>query len=78
MTIQKQRLDVTDRVVGKFGDGQLNLYLEKEKIGQMVSENNYELKTGYEFTDNRFYQMADVVTGPDQKYVDCDYENGWC
>ncbi|MCM3161212.1 MULTISPECIES: YusG family protein [Bacillaceae] len=78
MTIQKQQLDITDRVVGKFGDGQLNLYLEKERIGQMVSENNYDLKAGYEFNNNRFYQVADVVTGPDQKYVDCDYENGWC
>ncbi|PMC40575.1 DUF2553 domain-containing protein [Bacillus sp. UMB0899] len=78
MSIQKQRLDITDRVVGKFGDGQLNLYLEKEKIGQMVSENNYDLKAGYEFNDSRFYQIEDVVSEPDQKYVDCDDENGWC
>lgn len=78
MTFHKQRLDITDRVVGKFGDGQLNLYLEKEKIGQMVSENNYDLKSGYEFSDSRFYQIADVLSEPDQKYVDCDDENGWC
>ncbi|APH03773.1 YusG family protein [Bacillus weihaiensis] len=78
MSIQKQRLDITDRVVGKFGDGQLNLYLEKEKIGQMVTENQYNLKQGFEFDQNRFYQYADVVTGKDQKYVDCDDENGWC
>jgi hypothetical protein len=78
MSIEKQRLDITDRVVGKFGGGQLNLYLEKEKIGQMVSEDNYELKQGYEYNDSRFYQFADVVTGSDQKYVDCDDENGWC
>ncbi|WP_273124917.1 YusG family protein [Metabacillus sp. HB246100] len=78
MSIQKQRLDITDRVVGKFGDGQLNLYLEKEKIGQMVTENQYNLKQGFEFDQNRFYQYADVLTGEDQKYVDCDDENGWC
>lgn len=78
MSIEKQRLDITDRVVGKFGEGQLNLYLEKEKIGQMVSENNYQLKSGYEYNENRFYQFADVITGADQKYVDCDDENGWC
>ncbi|MCM3440007.1 YusG family protein [Metabacillus halosaccharovorans] len=78
MSIQKQRLDITDRVVGKFGDGQLNLYLENEKIGQMVSENNYNLKAGYEFSNSHFYQIADVLSGPDQKYVDCDDENGWC
>ncbi|MDQ0229681.1 YusG family protein [Metabacillus malikii] len=78
MSLQKQRLDITDRVVGKFAEGQLNLYLEKEKIGQMVSENNYDLKEGYEFQDSRFFQYADVVTEPNQKYVDCDDENGWC
>ncbi|OAS87665.1 MULTISPECIES: YusG family protein [Metabacillus] len=78
MSFEKQRLDITDRVVGKFTDGQLNLYLEKEMIGQMVSENNYDLKTGYEFNNSRFYQFADVITGSDQKYVDCDDENGWC
>jgi hypothetical protein len=78
MSFEKQRLDITDRVVGKFTDGQLNLYLEKEMIGQMVSENNYDLKTGYEFNNSRFYQFADVITGQDQKYVDCDDENGWC
>jgi hypothetical protein len=78
MSFEKQRVDITDRVVGKFTDGQLNLYLEKEMIGQMVSENNYDLKTGYEFNNSRFYQFADVITGSDQKYVDCDDENGWC
>ena len=78
MSFEKQRLDITDRVVGKFTDGQLNLYLEKEMIGQMVSENNYDLKSGYEFNNSRFYQFADGLTGSDQKYVDCDDENGWC
>jgi hypothetical protein len=78
MSFEKQRLDITDRVVGKFTDGHLNLYLEKEMIGQMVSENNYDLKAGYELNNSRFYQSADVITGPDQKYVDCDDENGWC
>lgn len=78
MSLEKQRLDITDRIVGKFNDGQLNLYLEKEKIGQMISENNYELNAGYEYNNSRFYQSADVITGQDQKYVDCDDENGWC
>ncbi|MBM7605838.1 hypothetical protein JOC75_003866 [Metabacillus crassostreae] len=78
MSIEKKHLDITDRVVGKFGDGQLNLYLEKEKIGQMIAENDYDLKQGYLFDNSRFYQIADVLTGQDQKYVDCDYENGWC
>ncbi|MDQ0225474.1 YusG family protein [Metabacillus niabensis] len=78
MSFEKQRLDITDRVVGKFTDGQLNLYLESEKIGQMVSENQYNLKQGYEFQNSRFYQYADVPSKKDEKYVDCDDENGWC
>lgn len=78
MSFEKQRLDITDRVVGKFTDGQLNLYLESEKIGQMVSENQYNLKQGFEFQNSRFYQHADVLSKKDEKYVDCDDENGWC
>lgn len=81
MTIEKQRLNITDRVVGKFSNGQINLFLENEQIGQMVSkgtESTFDLKTNYQYENNSFYQYVDVLTQPDEKYVDCDDVNGWC
>ncbi|MBD1380790.1 YusG family protein [Metabacillus arenae] len=81
MTIEKKSIDITDRITGKFQEGQMKLFLEKEQIGQMISGakgNEFELKNGYYFDNERFYQMADVTSQPDAKYVDCDYENGWC
>ncbi|MGD6817283.1 YusG family protein [Metabacillus sp. 84] len=81
MTLKKQRIDVTDRITGKFENGEMNLYLQHEHIGKMTYGDNgsrFELKKGIEASQNRFFQMADVTQEPDQKYVDCDDENGWC
>ncbi|MBD8070426.1 YusG family protein [Bacillus sp. PS06] len=81
MVLEKKRIDVTDRVVAKLGANQMDLYMENEMIGKMVQSeqgNQYELKNGFEEEQNKIYQHVDVTTGPDQKYVDCDDENGWC
>ncbi|MCG8397103.1 YusG family protein [Bacillus atrophaeus] len=78
MAISKQRFDVTDHVTGRFQDGRLSLYHEDEMIGQMTGMNEYELKPGFSFENEKFYKTADAVSGSDAKYVDCDYENGWC
>lgn len=81
MTLEKQRLNITDRVVGKFSNGQINLFLEDEQIGQMVSKGahpSFDLKTNYQYENNSFYQYVDVPTKHDEKYVDCDDVNGWC
>ncbi|MTH53897.1 DUF2553 family protein [Bacillus mangrovi] len=81
MTLKKQRIDVTDKVTGKFADGQLNLYLDDQPIGSMTygdGGSRFQLNSGLEQSENRFFQMADVPSKPDEKYVDCDDENGWC
>lgn len=81
MAFEKKRLEITDRVTGRFLEGQLHLYANDEQIGRMTSGPNgsqVELKEGYEHESNRFYQMADTTTGQTQQYVDCDDENGWC
>ncbi|MFC4323547.1 YusG family protein [Litchfieldia salsa] len=81
MVLEKKRLDITDRVVGKLGPNNMDLYLENELIGKMsLSDegNRYELNNGFEEEQNKIYQYVDITTGPDQKYVDCDDENGWC
>ncbi len=81
MMLEKKRLDITDRVVAKLGNNQMDLFVENESIGYMTMTgqgNQFELKNGYEADQNKIYQYVDVTTGPDQKYVDCDDENGWC
>lgn len=54
------------------------LYHQNEEIGKMMSENQYELKSGYSYHENRFYHLSDTLTHGTEKYVDCDDENGWC
>jgi len=81
VVLENKKIDITDRVVGKLGTDQLDLYVENEPIGHMLYTNNgnqFNLKEGYEANQNRIYQFADITAGPDQKYVDCDDENGWC
>ncbi|USK33361.1 YusG family protein [Bacillus sp. F19] len=70
MSFEKKRLDITDRVTGRFSEGQMNLFFEKEQIGTMSfsqNGNQVSLKNGYEEENHSFFQ-----------YVDCDEENGWC
>nr|WGE08398.1 YusG family protein [Bacillus subtilis] len=79
MAFDKQKLDVTNDVTVLLSKWyRLSLYHDNEMIYQMTSMNEYELKPGYSFENEKFYKTADVVSGDDAKYVDCDYENGWC
>jgi hypothetical protein len=81
MTLDNKRLDITDRVVGKMSDQGFNLYVENESIGQMTfteQGNQFSLKNGYEQEGSRIFQQVQVPSEKDAKYVDCDYENGWC
>ncbi|KAA0545425.1 DUF2553 family protein [Bacillus sp. BGMRC 2118] len=79
--LEQQKLDITDRVVGKLNNNQMDLYVEEQPIGRMLftnQGNQYELNSGYEHENNKIFHYADVTTGADQKYTDCDEENGWC
>jgi hypothetical protein len=81
MVLKHTRIEVTDRVVGKLGDNEMKLYVEKEPIGKIRFTNEgaqYELKQGYEQEASKIFTYADIPTNPDMKYVDCDDENGWC
>ncbi|MFD1737704.1 YusG family protein [Bacillus salitolerans] len=80
MVLERRKLDITDRVVGKLNQNQMDLFVEEQPIGKMLftnQGNQYDLKSGYEQENNRIYHYTEVTTNPDQKYVDCD-ENGWC
>ncbi|MGE6630004.1 YusG family protein [Bacillus sp. NPDC077027] len=78
MSFQKEQVDITSHITGRFKENGMVLYHNKEEIGKMISEDQYELKSGYSYDGNRFYQLADTLTSGTEKYVDCDEENGWC
>ncbi|QFT90493.1 hypothetical protein FIU87_17765 [Bacillus sp. THAF10] len=81
MTLENKRLDITDRVNGKMTEQGFELFVEKESIGHFtITEhgNQYRLNNGYQQEGNRIYQNVQVPSKEDSKYVDCDYENGWC
>lgn len=79
MTDQRNRLDVTERVYGKLDNGDMNLYLDKQQIGRMVSTPQgylYEMADGFDFDQNKIYENVDPKA-KDKKYVD-DCDLGWC
>lgn len=80
MSLEKQKLDITDRVVGKIQNGELVLYLENERIGKMPLPNDcgFQLEGHhYECTGDKIFQNVSVPGSSDPKYTDCD-EGGWC
>jgi len=80
MTLKQQKIDITDRVVGKFAEGELVLYLENERIGTMSlpSDCNIKLEEHHlECSGDKIYQKFSTPTADDPKYTDCD-EGGWC
>jgi hypothetical protein len=79
MTLKQQRLDVTDRVVGKLKNGEIELFLENSSIGKIkLSEHmQVELDHHFEAEQQKIYQNVTVTEQPDAKYTDCD-DGGWC
>ena len=78
LSFQKEQVDITEHVTGRFKESGMVLYHQNEEIGTMISKNQYELKSGYSYDQNRFYRLSDTLTHGTEKYVDCDDENGWC
>ncbi|WP_409290214.1 YusG family protein [Peribacillus sp. SCS-37] len=80
MVLKKKQIDITESVIGKIENGEMNLYSGNEHIGKLEDTEDgltYRLNEGYE-TDNRsIYHLADVTENPDMKYTDCD-QGGWC
>jgi hypothetical protein len=81
MVLEKKRLDITERVIGKLGNGEIQLFEENKPIGRLIlneNRNRFELKNGYEEEQNKIYKYVTITASPDEKYVDCDSESGWC
>jgi hypothetical protein len=80
MTLQSQRLDITDHIVGKLKNGVIELYHENQPIGKITLPNgsNIELSHHYEMDQQqRVYQHYTATSQPEARYTDCD-EGGWC
>ncbi|MEH7439138.1 YusG family protein [Neobacillus drentensis] len=79
MSLKQQKVDVTDRVVGKIKNGEIELFLETSSIGKIKLPENmqYELEHHFEADQQKIYQHVTVTDQPDAKYTDCD-EGGWC
>jgi len=79
MALQRTRIDMTDRVTGKLNGRFLDLYAEGELIGRLpLPATAVSLKQGYTEQDGKIYKEVTATVEPDQKYVDCDGEAGWC
>jgi hypothetical protein len=79
MTLAKKKIDVTDRVVGKLKNGEIELFLEDSPIGKITlpEEINYQLDHHFEAEQQKIYQNVSVPAKSDPQYTDCD-EGGWC
>jgi hypothetical protein len=77
--LKQQKIDVTDRVVGKLKNGEIELFLENESIGKIKLDEHItpELDHHFEADQQKIYQHVTVTEGQDAKYTDCD-EGGWC
>jgi hypothetical protein len=80
MSLESRKLDVTDRIVGKVHQGEIQLYLDKEKIGSisLPEGSQFELEHHFETDDQqRIFQHVSVPGKDEPRYTDCD-EGGWC
>lgn len=80
MTLQPQKMEITDRVIGKLKNGSIELYLENEPIGKvnLPEGSQIELTNHFEVDEQqRIYQHYTSITEPEARYTDCD-EGGWC
>jgi hypothetical protein len=81
MALETKKVNITDRIIGKIKQDSIELYEGNEPIGHLpLSQvsNLLRLKNGYEQQNGQIYKEMTVTVGPDQKYVDCDGEAGWC
>ncbi|WP_264740752.1 YusG family protein [Cytobacillus firmus] len=79
MTLNQQKIDITDRVVGKLKNNGIDLYLENEKIGQisLPEGSSFNLSHHFETDHQKIYQNVSVPDKAQERYTDCD-EGGWC
>ncbi|MGM0854613.1 MAG: YusG family protein [Bacillota bacterium] len=78
MVLEPKKLDVTNRVTGKFKDGEVELYLDNQPIGRMALPlDGITMEPNFEAKENKIYQSYTSTEGDQARYTDCD-EGGWC
>ncbi len=79
MTLESRKRDVTEHVVGKLKDGEIQLYHEDQPIGKMTLPLplQLELEPNYHNEENKIIQNYTSTEGKEARYTDCD-EGGWC
>lgn len=80
MTLKPQKMDITDRIIGKLKNGTIELFLENESIGKITlpQGSQFEMSHHYEMDQQqRIFQNYTSTNQPDARYTDCD-EGGWC
>ena len=79
MTLKQQKVDVTDRVIGKMKNGEMELFLDNTSIGkiQLPGDMTFQLDQRFEVEQRKIFQNVTVTEQPDAKYTDCD-DGGWC
>lgn len=79
--MESRLVDVTESIYGKLEQGNLNLFYQGERIGQVISTDegtSYVLSNGFVQDHDRIYRSEETFSeGEVQQYVDeCD--QGWC
>ncbi|HLO11075.1 MAG TPA: YusG family protein [Pseudoneobacillus sp.] len=80
MTLKQQKMDITDRIVGKLKNGTIEFYLDNEQIGKVSLPEGSQFNMSHHFEvddQQRVYQNYTSTDQPDARYTDCD-EGGWC
>ncbi|PGS56343.1 hypothetical protein COC46_01120 [Bacillus sp. AFS041924] len=57
------KIDITDKVIGKFKDGHMELYSSKYLIGKFFFKDlkqSFQLADGYVEEDGRFYLLVNL------------------
>jgi hypothetical protein len=72
----KYRINITRKVTGRMGDGEMVLYYNKKPIGKIDLRNmGMEVVDGFEVEENSIYAVGNQF--PDEHYTQsCDM--GWC
>ncbi|MEH7109200.1 MULTISPECIES: YusG family protein [Bacillaceae] len=79
MALNQSKIDVTDRVVGKLKNGEIQLFIENTPIGKIKMSDHIQVELDHHFEaeQQKIYQHVTVTEGRDAKYTDCD-DGGWC
>lgn len=79
MTLNQKKIDITDSVIGKIKNGEIELFLENSSIGKIKLPEgiSFQLEHHFEADQQKIYKNVTVTGGHDAKYTDCD-DGGWC